>query len=77
MLVGVAPLPLNFLPSGTWAFYIINRPNCVNICNTVYMSHLLYNISSVTEHWRKTHMHMASRTTKRRETQGQAGVHAG
>ena len=40
------------------------------------MSHL-YNISSVTEHWRKTHMHMASRTTKRRETQGQAGVHAG
>ena len=37
MLVGVASLPPTFPPSGTWAFYIINRPNCVNICNTVYM----------------------------------------
>ena len=35
MLVGVAFLPPSFLPSGTQAFYIINRPNCLNICNTV------------------------------------------
>ena len=35
MLVGVAPLPLSFPPSGTYAFYIMNRPNCLNICNTV------------------------------------------
>ena len=36
MLVGVAPLPLSFPPFGTQAFYIINRSNCLNICNTVY-----------------------------------------
>ena len=41
MLVGVAPLPLSFPPSKTWAFYIINRPNCLNICNTVKI-HVLY-----------------------------------
>ena len=35
MLVGEASLP----PSGTWAFYIIKRQNCVNICNTVYILH--------------------------------------
>ena len=35
MLVGVAPLPPSFPPSGT--FYIINRPNWVKICNTVYV----------------------------------------
>ena len=33
--VGVAPLPPSFPPTGT--FYFINRPNCVNICNTVYV----------------------------------------
>ena len=37
MLMGVASLPLSFSPSGTQAFYIINRPNCLNICNTVYI----------------------------------------
>ena len=36
MLVGVAFLPLSFPPSGTQAFYIIKRQNCLNICNTVY-----------------------------------------
>ena len=35
MLVGVAPLPLSFPPSGT--FYIIDRPNCIKISNTVYL----------------------------------------
>ena len=38
MLVGLAPLPLSFPPSGTQAFYIITRPNCLNICNTVYIN---------------------------------------
>ena len=42
MLVGVAllpppSLPPSFSPFGTQAFYIINRPNCVKICNRVYM----------------------------------------
>ena len=43
MLVGVAPLPLSFLPSGTQAFYIVKRPNCLNICDTVYVPlHFVY-----------------------------------
>ena len=37
MLVGVAFFPFSFPPSGTWAFYIIKRQNCLNICNTVYL----------------------------------------
>ena len=37
MLVGVASFPPSFLSSGTYTFYIINRPNCLNIGNTVYM----------------------------------------
>ena len=37
MLVGVAFLPLSFPPSGIQAFYITNRPNCKNICNTVQL----------------------------------------
>ena len=36
MLVGVASLPPSFSPSRTWAFYIIRRQNCLNICNRVY-----------------------------------------
>ena len=38
MLVGVAFIPPSFLPSRTQAFYIIKRQNCLNICNTVYIS---------------------------------------
>ena len=37
MLVGVAFFPSSFPPSRTWAFYIIKRQNCLNICNTVYL----------------------------------------
>ena len=37
MLVGVALLSLSFPPSGTYAFYFINRLNCANMCNTVYI----------------------------------------
>ena len=38
MLVGVAFLPLSFPPSEIQAFYIISRPNCLKICNTVYIA---------------------------------------
>ena len=41
MLVGVAFLPPSFSPSGTQAFYIIKRQNCLNICNTLYLLHNL------------------------------------
>ena len=41
MLVGVAFLPPSFPPSGSQAFYIIKRQNCLNICNTVYLLHNL------------------------------------
>ena len=34
MLVRVAPLTLSFPTSETQAFYIINMPKCINICNT-------------------------------------------
>ena len=37
MLVGVAFLPPSFPPSGTQAFYIIKRKNCVYFCNRVYV----------------------------------------
>ena len=37
MLVGVAFLPPSFPPSGTQAFYIIKRENCVYFCNRVYI----------------------------------------
>ena len=37
MLVGVAFHPLSFLHSGTQAFYIIERQNCLNICNRVQL----------------------------------------
>ena len=45
MLVGEAFLPPSFPPSKTWAFYIIKRQNCVNICNTVYVLNQLKNHS--------------------------------
>ena len=67
MLVGVAFLPLSFPPSGTQAFYIINRQNCVNICNTVYTKvtrfevfHLYYMINrcfDITNHNSSSHSH--------------------
>ena len=41
MLVGVAFLPPSFPPSGTQAFYIIKRQNCVYFCNTVYVHQLM------------------------------------
>ena len=46
MLVGVAFLPPSFPPSGTQAFYIIERKNCVYFCNRVYFS-FIYLSSSV------------------------------
>ena len=33
----VALLPPTFQPTGTKALYYINRPNCVKMCNTVYI----------------------------------------
>ena len=35
MLVGVASLPLSFPPSGTLAFYSINRPPWANISDPI------------------------------------------
>ena len=37
MLVGVTPLSPSFPHFGTQAFYIISRPNCGKICNTLYI----------------------------------------
>ena len=49
MLVGVAFLLPSNRPSGTQAFYIIKRQNCLNICNTVY----LMNQSNQNSNWKK------------------------
>ena len=48
MLVGLAFLPPSFPPSGTGAFYIIKRQNCLKICNTVYIFALQSLLSELT-----------------------------
>ena len=42
MLVGVAPLPFSFPPSGTWAFYSINRPPWANISDPSVITDLCF-----------------------------------
>ena len=49
MLVGVAPLPLSFPPSRTWAFYSINRPPWANISDPslMYYANFKKNINCI------------------------------